>query len=311
MAEPNQEPERRALIASIVATSLLSALGVLWGIAIGSQMVLFDGVFGLVGIATSALLLRASTLAAREPSRDYQYGQEAATPLVIGIQGFILLATFAYAALEALATIRLGGSRFAPGAAIPYGAIATASSIAIALWLRRSVRHSDLIHSESTAWLIGGMRGAGMLVGFGLMWLLDGSSWHAAVPYIDPAMVLLTCVLFIRGPLRMVSSTIHELLEGAPAPSVQAPVLQAIADVRRQFNLEEPVIRITKVGSKLYVDVDACVAPEMTIVEEHEVRRTLKEKLHELPYEIWLNLDLLPKLESPGISAAMNPPRER
>jgi cation diffusion facilitator family transporter len=304
----NQDPERRALFISILATAALSGLGIVWGIAIGSQMILFDGVFGLIGIITSALLLRASWLAGRKPSRHYPYGQQSATPLFIGIQGFALLATLGYAAVEAATIIRLGGSHFSPGVAIPYGAIAAAVSIVLALWLRRTVKHSDLVGAESTAWLIGGLRGVGMIVGFALMLFLDGSSWDSAVPYIDPVMVLLTCVLFIRPPMQMVRSTIHELLEGAPDAAVQAPVLEVIAAVQRQFNIVEPVTRIHKVGSKLYVEVDAFVAPEVTVAQEHEMRTTLERKLRDLPYQIWLNLDLLPKPGSPDCGAAENRP---
>jgi len=301
---PNQNPERRALVISILATAMISVLGVLWGIAIGSQMVLLDGVFGLVGIITSTLLLQASSLAGRKPSRRYHYGQQSAIPLVIGIQGFVLLATFAYAAVEAVTTIRLGGSHFSPEVAIPYAVIAAAVSIGVALWLRRAVKNSDLIATESTSWMIGGLRGARMIVGFALMLLLDGSSWDVAVPYIDPAMVLLTCVLFIRAPLQMVRSTIHELLEGAPDTAVQAPILEVIAAVLRLFSITEPIIRINKVGSKLYVEVDAFVAPEVTVTQEHEMRTHLERRLKELPYEIWLNLDLLPKAGAPDCVAA-------
>lgn len=295
-------PERRALVASMVATALLSALGIVWGIAIGSQMILFDGIFGLVGVGTSALLLRASSLAGRAPSRHYHYGQHSATPLVIGIQGFILLGTFAYAAVEALATIRLGGSHFAPEVALPYGVVTAAASIAFAWWMRRTVRHSDLVRAESTAWLVGGLRGAGMAAGFALMMLLAGSVWDGAVPFIDPAMVLLTCVLFIRPPLQMVRSTIHELLEGAPDPAIQAPVREVIAGVQREFGMEEPVIRINKVGPKLYVEVDAHVDPLMTVKQEHNIRTILEQRLKALPYDIWLYMDLFPK--QPAADAA-------
>jgi len=308
---PTQNPERRALVNSIIATAMLSVLGVLWGIAIGSQMVLFDGVFGLVGIITSALLLRASSLAGRKPSHHFPYGQHSATPLVIGIQGFVLLATLGYAAVEAVTTIRLGGSHFSPGYAIPYGVIAATVSIFVALWLRRTEKHSDLIQAESTAWMIGGLRGAGMIVGFAFMKFLTGTSWDAAVPYIDPAMVLLTCVLLIRPPLQMIRSTIHELLEGAPDAAVQAPVLEVIAAVQRQFDIAEPIIRLHKVGSKLYVEVDACVAPEVTVLQEHQIRTTLDRKLKELPYEIWLNLDLLPKPGAPDGAVMENKPAHR
>jgi len=303
---PNQDLERRAFVISIIVTAALSAAGIIWGVVIGSQMILFDGVFGLVGIVTSSMLLSASSLAGRTPSRHYHYGQRSATPLVIGVQGFVLLATLGYAAIEAVATIRTGGSHFSAGEAIPYGVLSAVVSIAVALWLRRSVKNSDLIDAESTAWWIAGLRGAGMVVGFALMLVLDAYSWGSIIPYVDPGMVLLTCVLFIRPPLKMVRSTIHELLEGAPDAAVQAPVLEMIADVQRQFNISEPTIRINKVGSRLYVEIDSYVAPEVTVMKEHEIRTAFERKLRELPYDIWLNLDLLPKSGAPDCGAAGN-----
>jgi len=307
MTPPHQARERKALIYSLVVTALLSVLGVAWGIAIGSQMILFDGIFGFVGVATSALLLQASALAGRAPSRHYHYGQHSATPLVIGIQGFVLLATFVYAAMEAFTSIRHGGSDFSAEVALPYGVVTTVASILFASWLRRRVRHSDLVRAESTAWLVGGLRGAGMVAGFALMLLLQGSPWGGAVPYIDPAMVLLTCVLFIRPPLQMVRSTIHELLEGAPGPEVQGPVREVISTVKREFKIDEPTIRINKVGPKLYVEVEAQVDPGMTVLQEHQIRTVLESRLKALPYDIWLYMDLFPQPQPADTSESGTP----
>lgn len=301
MTAPNQSPERSALVASLIATALLSVLGVVWGVLIGSQMILFDGIFGLIGVGTSAMLLQASSLACRAPSRHFPYGQHSATPLVIGIQGFVLLATFGYAAMEAFTSIRHGGSHFAAGVALPYALVAAVASILFALWLRRRVRHSDLVRAEATAWMVGGLRGAGMAVGFTLMAILEGTAWADFVPYVDPVMVLLTCVLFIRPPLDMVRTTIHELLEGAPAPEIQAPVREVISEVKREFQIGDPVIRINKVGPKLYVEVEAHVDPAMTVSREHTIRTVLEQRLKVLPYDIWLYMDLLPKeVDPPG-----------
>ncbi len=297
MTPSAQGLERRALVASLVATAVLSTLGVVWGVLIGSQMILFDGIFGFIGVGTSAMLLQASSLACRAPSRHFPYGQHSATPLVIGIQGFVLLATFGYAAMEAFTSMRHGGSDFAAGVALPYALVTTVASILFALWLRRRLRHSDLVRAESTAWMVGGLRGVGMTAGFTLMALLDGTGWSDFVPYIDPVMVLLTCVLFIRPPLDMVRTTIHELLEGAPAPEVQAPVREVISAVKREFQIGEPVIRINKVGPKLYVEVEAHVDPGMTVSREHAIRTVLEQRLKVLPYDIWLYMDLLPKAD--------------
>jgi predicted Co/Zn/Cd cation transporter (cation efflux family) len=216
MAAPPAHIERAALRISIAVTAVLSVVGVVWGIAVGSQMILLDGVYGVVGIVLSWMLLRASSLAEQGPTTNYPYGREAATPLVIGIQGFVLAATLVYAAVEAVYTIRGGGSDFTPGWAILYGAIAAAASLATWWWLREQSTDSDLLTAEATAWRIAALRGLGMVIGFSIMWLLIDSRWDDAAAYVDPIMVLVTCVVFIRAPFQMMRATVVELLEGTP-----------------------------------------------------------------------------------------------
>ena len=295
MAAADPTLERRALVRSIVVTALLGALGVVWGLASGSQMILLDGVYAVIGIIMSWLLLRASTLAERGPTRRYQYGREAVTPLVIGAQGLMLLATLVYALVEAVFTIVDGGSDVAPGVAMLYATVATTASLATWVWLHRQSAGSDLLVAEATAWRVGALRGAGMLVGFTALWVVTGTSWDEAAPYIDPAMVVVMCVAFLGTPLRMVRGTAIELLEGAPTAGVQAPVREVVDAVMREHGITEQVLRMTKVGPKLYVELDAAVDASVTVGTEHAVRRQLELELGALPYDVWLNFELRPR----------------
>ena len=52
---------------SIVVTAVLGGLGIAWGILTGSQMILLDGMYAIVGILVSLLLLWASALARGSP----------------------------------------------------------------------------------------------------------------------------------------------------------------------------------------------------------------------------------------------------
>jgi cation diffusion facilitator family transporter len=294
--------ERRMLLASIALTAVLSVIGVVWGWATGSRMILLDGVYGFVGVVVSWMMLQAANLADHDTSHEFPYGKEAATPLVIGMQGFILLATLVYAAVGAVQTIRQGGTQFDAGWAILYGVIATVASLAFWWWLHRQAGHSDLLRAEATAWRVSAFRGVGMVIGFSVMAALDGTSLDRWTAYIDPAMVLITCVVFIPAPLKMVRSTVRELLEAAPPRSVQQPVLAIVADVSNQFGLEPPTVRMTKVGPKLYVEVDGVVDPSVTVAQEHEVRQHLDDRLRKmLPYEVWLNLELVPRGAPPAV----------
>jgi predicted Co/Zn/Cd cation transporter (cation efflux family) len=253
----------------------------------------------VVGILVSLLLLWASALAQREPTERYPFGRESVTPLVISVQGFVLIATLLYAAVEALAAIREGGSDITAGWAIAYGVLTTIASLAVWGWLRAQSAGSDLLDAETTAWRIAALRGVGMTVGFTAILLLQGTALDDWAPYIDPGMVLATCAIFIVAPVRMVRGTLVELLEGAPAAEVEVPVRAAVDEVRGQFDLATPTVLVTKVGRKLYVEVEGLVEPEVTVRQEDEVREALRERLEALPFDIWLNLELKPRAGAP------------
>lgn len=287
--------ERRGILGSMAATGALGALGIAWGIASGSQMILLDGAYALIGIALSALLLYASRVSRLGPTARFQYGREAATPLAIAVQALVLAGTLLYAALEAVSTIRDGGSSFAPGWAILYAAIVTGACIVVWLWLRTQGNGSDLVVAETIAWRVAAFRGLGMIAGFSVMWALLGSHWEDAAPYVDPVMVLVTCVVFVSTPTRMVLRTIHELLEGAPPAAVEDVVRGAVAEAQERYRLVDPSFRVAKVGPKLYVEVDAYGPADLTIAAEHEARSLVRRRLDTLPYEIWLTFELAPQ----------------
>jgi cation diffusion facilitator family transporter len=296
--------ERRALHVSIGVAATQGAVGVVWGILARSQMILLDGVYAVVGIVLSWLLLRASSLAAQGPSRKFPYGREAATPMAIGVQGFVLMSMLVYAAVEAVYTIRDGGSVVTAGWALVYAVGTALVSVVTWLWLQSQAAGSDLLRAETAAWRVGALRGIGMTIGFAVLMVLDGSKWADAAPYVDPVMVLIVCVAFIGTPIRMVRTTVVELLEGAPPDDLVDRVDATVAEVATRYEIDHPAVRVTKLGSKLYVDVEAQVRPDVTVLQEHEVRAAVHQGLEDLPYEVWLNLELAPR---PGLDRASAP----
>lgn len=295
MPAPEAVVDRRYLLASMWVSGALGALGVVWGVATRSQMVLLDGAYAVVGIVLSWLLLRASSIAERGPTEKYPYGFQAATPAAVGIQGFVLLATLLYAMYEAVLSIRSGGSDVTAGWAIAYGVIVTVASVAFTRWITRAAGASDVLIAESSAWRLATWRGVGMVVGFAILALLEGSSWSDAAPYVDPVMVLVSCAALVGSPIAMVRGTLVELLEGAPAEHVLDPIVAALDEVRAEYGFDEPELFVAKVGPKLYVEVAAAADARTTIVEEQAARDRLHQLLEPVPYDIWLTLELRPR----------------
>ena len=295
MPQDGRETERRFLVASMIAAGALGALGVVWGIVSGSQMILLDGVYSFVGIVLSGLLLWASAVSDRRATRRFQYGMAAATPLAITIQAFVLLATLLYAAVEAIYTVRDGGSAVPAGWGIAYGVVVAVACVAVTASMQRGAGHSDLLISEAAAWKVSAWRGAGMVLGFAVLGLLAGSRWSSMAPYVDPAMVILSCVLLLPSPLGMLRGTVGELLEAAPSETISDAIRSAVRAVEAEFDLDEPDLYTSKLGSRLYVELNSTAAPDVTISQEHAVRESMQRRLEALPYDVWLTVELLPR----------------
>jgi len=302
MADDAAALESGALRRSMLATAVLGLLGVGWGVVSGSQAILLDGAYGVIGIAVTWLLMQAGRIAREVPSRAYPFGRQSITPLAVAIQGCVLLATLAYAVYEAVLTIGHGGSDVTPGPAVLYSAIATASSVAVWSWLRPRAARSELVASEAVAWRLSAARGVAMVAGFTLLLGVTGSSLAWIGPYIDPVLVLLSCLFLVVSPLEMVRDTVRELLEAGPSAEVRESAQVSAGEVLARHGVADPDIRLAKVGGKLYVQIMGRAAPATTIEREHTIRIEAEQALAGLPYEVWLTLELVPSDAPPDDS---------
>jgi predicted Co/Zn/Cd cation transporter (cation efflux family) len=285
--------ERRALRVSVVATLAIAALAVVWGLVSGARIVLLDGAYALIGVVLTGASLRASAAADAGPSARYPFGRESFTPLVIALQGAALIGTLAFAAADAVVLLRTSGSSGTPVAVLAYGALTAVAAGAVALWLPRRVRGSELVVVEGAQWRASAVLSAVMAVGAGLALALTVPFGDAFTPYVDPVLVLVACAVLVPVPLRMLRDAGRELTEAAAPEPVLAAVRAAVAGVRARHPLPEPDVRATKLGRKLYVEVDYVVAPgAWDVSDEDDVRRQVLAALRPLPYDVWANVEL-------------------
>ena len=264
--------ERRSLSLSVSCGIVLAALGIVIGVATGSQIILFDGFYTFLGIGLSSMALRVSHLVARGPTLRYPFGREALTPLIIAIEGVALLATCIYAAFNAVLTIVDGGSKV-PGW---MGSRLRCSGVGALRWrstLRCAGARANLSWSaprtsrgfQVPSWVLG------MLLAFIFARLILSTAWSPAARYVDPSLVIATCLAFIVPPLHMIRSTFIELVEGSPKSELRDEARAAVDEVCEMFNLREQNLRMTKIGRKFYVELDFVVAADWTVRQSDEV----------------------------------------
>jgi predicted Co/Zn/Cd cation transporter (cation efflux family) len=157
--------------------------------------------------------------------------------------------------------------------------------------MRRSARQLELVSAEAMGWLAGGLLGFAMLVAFIFARLIRDTSWAPVAHYVDPGLVIVTCLAFVVPPLQMIRTTFFELVEGTPDTELNQPAREAVDKVAADYALTEHHLRMTKIGRKFYVEIDFVVAPEWTVWQSDQVRRDLSDTLDQLHLDLWLTLE--------------------
>lgn len=285
--------ERGALLESAVAAAVLGTAAVVAGLASRSAVVLFDGLYTLAGIALVGVSALASRAATSRPGGRYPFGRHAATPLAVVVQGAALIATLLYGAADAVGTLLAGGSDADPTTMLAYGGASAVVSALVAWRLRRRSGDSALVDAEVVSWWAGAAISLAVGLGGVVAAVLAAGGRDGAAGYVDPVLLLVVVLLVARLPVRLLRDGTHELLEGAPPPEVDAAVRAAVETVRAAFDLPAPLVRATKLGRRLYVEVDFVVRPGRWDVDaEDEVRRAVVSRLRDLPLDVWATVEL-------------------
>ena len=299
MTKPALRVEGRALRVSLWVSAVSAAGAIILGVISGTRIIIFDGAYMGIGLILSAVSLSASSASAAGPTRRFPFGRDALTPLVVLIQGIAVAATLLVAAADAVLVIRDGGAPVSPVIIAVYGAVTAAIGFLVAWWMRRAAPASDLVGAEIAQWRAGAILSVMMVLGAGVALVLQGRGMEDVALFVDPVLVLLACLILAYIPFGLIRAGLNELLEGAPSKEIDAAITGAVHVVRKQFGLQEPLIRSGKVGRKLYVEVDFVVpGSEWNVAEEDAVRRAVVAALEPLGLDVWAYVALTadPKL---------------
>jgi cation diffusion facilitator family transporter len=275
--------DRRALLLSVGASSVFAVGSLVWGLLAGSQMIVFDGMYSFISVALSLLAVWALRAARSGPDERYPWGREIFEPLTITIKAAALAGLCAYAMVGGIEEVLAGGREIEAGSAVLYGAVATAVGVGVSLVLRRMSRGSgDLVRAEAAEWMGDALLSIGTLAGFGVALGLQVAGRGDIARYVDPAMVVLTSAVYLRIPLRLAAQGLREVLTMSAEPAVRDQVSALVDEVARQWELGDAAVRLSKVGTRLDVDVVFLVdagSTARTVEEFDRVRTRLADRL--------------------------------
>lgn len=295
---PRRDPDLRSLRLSLVATALIGSVGLGWGLVSGSRVMLFDGIYTFAGVVLTGVSLLAARAASSPPTVEFPFGRHAATPLAVGLQGAALMGTIGYGAIDAVIVITHGGSDVAAGAVLVYGLVTAVACLLVALLLRKQARRSDLVAAEMVSWRAGMLLSCVYALGGALGVFAPSLGIESITPYVDPSLVIVASAIVLPMAVGLVRTAARELLEASPGPDLSAAIARAVhegatAGLPASRELPGPIVRATKLGRRLYVEVDFVVSSdEWSVAEEDAVREAITANLEELDYQVWATIEI-------------------
>ncbi|KLV05404.1 cation diffusion facilitator family transporter [Photobacterium aquae] len=286
--------ERMALKMSLAGTVLLTSLGVGYGLYVGSDAILLDGMFSLLSMGMTGLSLYTAYLVSKPDDEYFQFGYAHLEPLINVVNGLLILITCILAFINGVQTIVSGGHEIVLEHAMIYAVLSTFCSFAIyftEIHIAKS-EQSELVRVDSQEWLIDGILSAAILVGFVLVMIMDQFGYSQWNRYVDPILVSTLSLAAAVLPISVLRRNLKEVLLVAPQDDVQENVDRVIEKLSKQYHFEDYTHHLAKTGRQYDLEVNILVRDDnfWTTKRQDQVRQVLWESLSEQLGDAWLSV---------------------
>ncbi|NKN32939.1 cation transporter [Marichromatium bheemlicum] len=207
--------ERQILIFSMLSTLAFAIMGVIWGLWINSMVVIFDGLYSLIGLFMTLVSLLALYAIHRQSRLLNTQAAARIEHRVILFKGAVIILLCTLSLVLAVRAILDGGRDTDGDLAILFGLI-NVVGCTLSWWYitkHRKQLGSGLINAEEKQWLMDTVISGAVMCGFIIAKLTELTPMAHLARYADPVMVLIASIWFFGIPLKMVSHSLRQLAE--------------------------------------------------------------------------------------------------
>ncbi|UCZ55139.1 cation transporter [Bacillus shivajii] len=257
----NHTNDDKFLLLSVIGAVIFSIIGLIWGIIANSQMILFDGIYSVFSVILSFMTFSAAKYIRKKDQKKFPYGKVMIEPFVILIKYVMIALIVMVAGALAVMDIVNGGRIVALNSAIIYSIFSTLSCFLFVFYIKikNKKQMNGFVKAEMNQWLMDGYLSLGVFIGFLTAVFLTDTQYSFIVPYIDPFMVLIASILFLKVPLFHIIQSIREMIGMAPPTEVLREVQMIVKNSERKYKIKDSIIKVTKAGSGMYIDIDFIV----------------------------------------------------
>ncbi|HAT1966949.1 TPA: cation diffusion facilitator family transporter [Legionella pneumophila] len=286
--------ERRALKISIAVTFLLAVVGILFGLLSGSLAIVFDGMFNMVDTVISILAFFVARLLTSKGNRRFQYGYWHIEPMVLVLNGSILILLCTYALVNAIGSLMSGGHELNFDWAFVFALLVFFLSTGMYFYLVKTNRKikSEFLRLDIQSWLMSALISTSLLLAFGIAALLHGGTYGYFTPYIDPLILAILTAFLIFVPMAAVRDAMRDIFRMAPV-GLDERIRKFLDELIKQHDFKTYTSYVAKIGRAQFIEIHIVVPmdyPISSIETLDKIRNEIALAIGEDTPQRWLTI---------------------
>ena len=281
--------EQNILTFSACGALFFAVLALIWGILAGSQMIMFDGIYSFISLVLTGLYFYAARSIAMGRDKNFPFGRAQIEPMVIVIQSVVLFVVCIRAFSSAAISLFSGGQETNNLSGMGYAAVGVVGCFISWYYIKlvggKKSPGSDLIKTQGAQWLMDTMLSLAVLIGFFISYIIQRAGYGGYARYMDPLMVIVAVLFFIREPIVALIGGIRGILIMAPDKAIYSASKEAIEEIARQRGFEDIILRLGKSGRELVYEISFVSKDpnnSCSIGEMDDIRREVEGRLRDL-----------------------------
>ena len=287
--------ENKILKISMVGALFFALFGIAWGWTAQSEMIIFDGLYSFISLALTMLSLYINNFIAKKELDKYPFGKYILEPLVISFKSLIIGGMCLYSLIGAIQDVVHGGNTVEYGSALIYSIVSVIGCGGVYIFMKKKGDKisSELIKVEASQWLMDTLLSLGVLVGFVIAIILRNTRFSVLNVYIDPMMVIMVSVVFIKMPVQSFINAFKEILCVKADDEINDDIYLIVKEIEKEYKFEDSISRVSKIGGELRIEIDFIYNEESKLKDLDQmdcVREEVYDAIKHIDYNKWLNV---------------------
>ena len=287
--------ENKILKISMVGALFFALFGIAWGWTVQSEMIIFDGLYSFISLALTMLSLYINNFMAKKELDKYPFGKYILEPLVISLKSLIIGGMCLYSLIGAIQDIVNGGNSVEYGSALIYSIVSVVGCGGVYIFMKKKGEKisSEMVKVEASQWLMDTLLSIGVLVGFVIAMILRNTRFAWLNVYIDPMMVIMVSVVFIKMPIQSFINSFKEILCVKANDEINDDIYFIVKEIEKEYKFEDSISRVSKIGGELRIEIDFIYNEESKLKDLDQmdcVREEVYDAIKHIDYNKWLNV---------------------